>query len=294
MSLRQLVLLLVAVSLVFGSCASSRYARGLDSEDIETLPVCDGTIKAVPYKSSDVGLSERRMVVYLPRSYYKEPERRYPVMYLLHGARGNEYTWIERGDALRTLDSLVRAGGAGEFILVMPNMNRYYGDGEYRNGHAVNAVRAFWTVDGEVESNFMTDVVEAVDGAFRTVASKEGRAIAGMSSGGLQTLYLAANNPYCFDYVGLFSAYTQDTIWGSQHPEFYGNLARKLKKQFADPPAYYGLMIGDTDFFYPNNLLFDREMRNRGYGHELLVRPGGHEWYNWRAFLIHFYQQLFK
>ena len=266
MSLRQLVLLLVAVSLVFGSCASSRYARGLDSEDIETLPVCDGTIKAVPYKSSDVGLSERRMVVYLPRSYYKEPERRYPVMYLLHGARGNEYTWIERGDALRTLDSLVRAGGAGEFILVMPNMNRYYGDGEYRNGHAVNAVRA----------------------------SKEGRAIAGMSSGGLQALYLAANNPDCFDYVGLFSAYTQDTIWGSQHPEFYGNLARKLKKQFADPPAYYGLMIGDTDFFYPNNLLFDREMRNKGYGHELLVRPGGHEWYNWRAFLIHFYQQLFK
>ena len=276
------------------SCANARYARGSESEDIETLPVCDGTIKALPYKSSDVGLSERRMVVYLPPNYYKEPEKRYPVMYLLHGARGNEATWIERGDALRTLDSLVRIGAAPEFILVMPNMNRYYNDREYNNGHAVNAIRAFWTVDGEVESNFMTDVVRTVDGTFRTINSKSARAIAGMSSGGLQALYLAANNPHSFDYVGLFSPYTQDTPWGYQHPEFYGRLGHKMKKQFADPPAYYGLMIGDTDFFYPNVLLFDREMKGKGYEHELIIRPGGHEWYNWRAFLIHFYQVVSK
>ena len=288
--------LLVALPLLLCllSCANARYARGADSEDIETLPVCDGTIKALPYKSSEADLTERRMVVYLPPSYFKEPERHYPVMYLLHGARGNEYTWIERGDALRTLDSLVHIGGAPEFILVMPNMNNYSGDKDYNNGHAVNAVRAFWTVDGEVESHFMQDVVRTVDESFRTVSSKEGRAIAGMSTGGLQALYLAANNPDSFDYVGLFSPYTLDTIWGLKHMEFYGGLGRKMKKQFANPPAYYGLMIGDTDFFYPNVKIFDREMTGNGYAHELLVRPGGHEWYNWRAFLIHFYQQVFS
>lgn len=286
---------LLAAGLVLSSCAASRYARGVDEADVRALnDVYAGSVKLVPHPSGERYLKERRMTVYLPPSYYDEPERRYPVMYLLHGARGNEVTWIERGDALRTLDSLVAAKAAREFILVLPNVNNYYSDRDYRGGRALPAVRAFFTVDGEAEVNFMQDVVATVDREFRTDARKEARAIAGMSSGGLQTLYLAANYPDSFDYVGLFSAYSHDTLWGELHPEFYGRIGRKLKKQFADPPAYYGLMIGDTDFFYPLNLIMDSYMSRKGYEHEFIVRPGGHEWYNWRAFLVHFYGKVFS
>ena len=286
--------LLFPLLLVLASCANARFARGPESEDIEALPGYRGTIKAVRYASSEKDLTERRMVVYLPESYSREPERRYPVMYLFHGARGNEVTWIERGDAIMSVDSLWQKGAAEEFILVMPNMNNYFSDKEYKNGHAVNAVRAFWIVDGDTETHFMNDVVATVDSLFRTIPEKRSRAIAGMSTGGLQAIYLSANYPDSFGYVGLFSPYAYNTVFGLRHAEFYGGLNRKMKRQFEDAPGYYGLMIGTTDFFYPHVRNFDRRMTRRNYGHRLIITPGGHEWYNWRKYFIIFSKEAFK
>ncbi len=286
--------LLIPLLLVLASCANARYAMGPESSDIESLPNYRGTIRTVTYPSSEEHLKERRMVVYLPESYRKEPERRYPVMYLLHGARGNEITWVERGDAFMILDSLSLAGAMEDFILVMPNVNNYFSEKDYKNGHAVNAVRAFWVVDGEVETYFMRDVVGTVDSLFRTIPEKSARAIAGMSTGGLQAIYLSANNPDSFDYIGLFSPYAYDTFFGLAHPEFYGGLGRKMRRQFEDVPDYYGIMIGDADIFYPHMKCFDRMMTRKGYRHDFVVKPGGHEWYNWRKFLIIFSEKVFK
>ncbi|MBR5905696.1 MAG: esterase family protein [Bacteroidales bacterium] len=287
--------LLICVLLLFVcSCANVRYAHVAESSEIEGLQGYRGTIRAVRYKSSEKAISERRMVVYLPESYSKEPERRYPVMYLLHGARGNEVTWIERGEVLLTLDSLRLAGSAEEFILVLPNVNNYFSEADYKGGHAVNAVRAFWIVDGETETHFMQDAVATVDSLFRTIPEKSGRAVAGMSTGGLQAIYLSANYPDSFGYVGLFSPYAYDTVFGLRHPEFYGGLGRKMKRQFAEAPEYYGIMIGDTDFFYPHMILWDRSLNRKGYKHQFVVTPGGHEWYNWRKYFILFSKEVFR
>lgn len=288
------LLWLCAVVTGLGSCAGSRYAMGPETSDIEALPGYEGTVKAVTYKCSEPSVSFRRFVAYLPKDYGKEPGRRYPVMYLLHGARGNEVTWIERGDALITLDSLRAEGAAEDFILILANVNNYFSDKEYRNGHAVNAVRAFWLVDGETETHFMDDLVHTVDSTLLTIPEKDSRAIAGMSTGGMQAAFLSANHPDSFGYVGLFSGYKYNTVFGLRHPEFYCGINRKMKAQFTKPPKYYGLMIGDTDIFYPHNRSFDRDMTRRQYAHELIVTPGGHEWYNWRKFLILFYQKVFK
>ena len=292
MKTRRLVFLLLVLALA--SCANVRYARGPETAEIESLPHYRGTLRAVTFKSSETAPSERRVVVYLPESYSTDTLRRYPVMYLLHGARGNEVTWIERGDALMSVDSLRQAGAIGDFILVLTNTNNYFSDDDYKNGHAVNAIRAFWLVDGEAEVHFMDDVVATVDSLFRTIPEKGSRAIAGMSTGGLQSIYLSANNPDSFGYVGLFSAYAYNTVFGLSHPEFYCGLSRKMKAQFADKPAYYGIMIGNTDIFYPHMRIFDRRMTRRGYEHELIITPGGHEWYNWRKFFIIFCSKAFR
>ena len=291
MNLRHIILPLL---LFLVSCANVRYARGPETEEIESLPGYRGTIRAVTYPCSEKNITERRMVVYLPESYNKEPERHYPVVYLLHGARGNETTWIERGDAIMCVDSLWQAAAAREFILVLPNTNNYFSDKDYNNGHAVNAVRAFWIVDGETESYFMKDVVANVDSLFRTIPEKSSRAIAGMSTGGLQAIYLSANNPDSFGYVGLFSPYAYDTIFGIAHPEFYGGLDRKMRKQFEEEPDYYGIMIGTTDFFNPHMHNFDCRMTRKGYRHEFINTPGGHEWYNWRKYFILFSEKVFR
>ena len=180
--MRSIVPLLLLVLLA--SCSSARYATGPDSERIRAMEGFRGRIEAVEYPTAEKNLSRRRMVVYLPASYATDSLRRYPVLYLLHGARGNELTWQERGQVFSCLDSLVSVGEAAEFILVLPNLNNFFGDKDYKNGHASNATRAFWTLDGEAESHFVDEVVALTDSLFRTLPGKADRALAiGQSSG---------------------------------------------------------------------------------------------------------------
>ncbi len=77
------------------SCAAGRYASGPYDSEIKSIRSCDGTVEVVNYPSSEPALTEKRMVVYLPPDYYTDTLRNYPVLYLLHGARGNEVTWFE-------------------------------------------------------------------------------------------------------------------------------------------------------------------------------------------------------
>lgn len=276
------------------SCSAGRYARGPQTREIMARTGQRGTVEAISYPSGEAGLSERRMVVYLPKDYYADTLKRYPVLYLLHGARGNEITWADSAAAFRRLDSLRLAGRAEDFILVLPNMNNYFCDRDYKDGHAVNAVRAFWLADGEAERHFMDEVVGRTDSLYRTIPEKSGRAVAGMSVGALQSLYLAAGHPDAFDYVGLFSPYTYPTFAAKYHDDVYSDLWWRLKRQFADPPALFAVYIGRADFFYPHIRFFDRKLTRKGYPHEFIVTEGGHEWYNWSAFLEDFYQKIFR
>ena len=203
-------------------------------------------------------------------------------------------TWMEKGDAIRSLDSLRHEGKASEFILVLTNMNNYFGDKDYRNGHAVNAVRAFWTVDGEVERHFVDDVVNRVDSLFRTRTDRSGRAIAGMSNGALQALYLSATYPGLFGYVGLFSPYTYPSMAAIGHPDIYAHLWKKLSLQFNPPPEKYAIYIGKTDFFYPHISLYDARLTRKGYPHTFTPTSGGHDWYNWKNYLADFYTIIFR
>lgn len=276
------------------SCSAARYASGPQSRDIEARTGHRGILRAVSYPSSEPKLSERRMVVYLPEEYDQDTLTRYPVLYLLHGARGNEVTWIDSADVCRRIDSLRLEGLVKDFILVMPNMNNYFGDRDYRNGHAVNATRSFWTLNGEAERYFLRDVVMRTDSLFRTVPQKEGRAIAGMSSGGLQALYLAAANPEVFDYVGLFSPYRYPTFatWG--HRDIYGALWPRLEVQFSDPPELYAIYIGRADFLRAHVRSFERRMTRKGYRHRFTMSAGGHEWNNWTDYFTDFCTEVFS
>jgi len=268
---------------------------GPENREIEAIPGCKGIIQAVEYPSSEKDLALRRMVVYLPETYYTtDTLLRFPVLYLLHGARGNETTWADSAMVMHHIDSLREAGKAEDFILVMPNMNNYAGEKDYKNGHCIRAMRSFWLVDGEAERHFMHDVVERVDKLYRTVPDKSGRAIAGMSSGALQAIYLSAGYPDAFDYVGLFSPYTYPTFAALGHMDVYGSLWKKLNTQFGDPPALYGIYIGDKDFFVPHIRNFDRKLTLNGYPHEFTLKEGGHQWYSWIDFFNDFCQKIFR
>lgn len=274
------------------SCSISRFLKGPETSEILALEG-DGTVEAVTYEPSEDDIPERRMVVYLPPSYYNT-DRSYPVMYLLHGARGNEVTWNERAHSFEVLDSLRLAGEAEDFILVQVNMNNYWGELDYQDGRPITMTRAFLFENGEVEEFFFKDVVQRVDSLYRTIPTKEGRAIAGMSVGGFQSLYMAANHPRGFNYIGLFSPFLYPTLAALGHMDVYGNLWDKLEVLFQEPPAIFNIYIGRNDIFYLQSILFDQRLTENGYPHEYVVTDGGHTWENWKNYLIDFYKKSFR
>ena len=238
-----------------------------------------GIVEEVYYPGSVPGPSFRRMIVYLPADYYRSDER-YPVFYLLHGARGYETSWVRKGRVYQTTDSLWREGKAKPCIVVMPNMNQYNDDEDYDGGRFKFAFESIFEVDGIVESAFVHDVVQLVDSLYRTIPDKEHRAIAGLSIGGYQTLYLGANHPDTFGYIGAMSPY----LWskGKSNPykrDFYSKFYKKLRIQFTEfAPAGYYLYAGQWDIMRPSTRFLHNVMYYNGYPHSYTKYPGSHDW----------------
>lgn len=285
--------LFLLLALLLQSCAAAKYSTNADYPKPKSTYQYEGTLKDVFYKSSEPNLTLRRAYVYLPKGY-ETSGRRYPVLYLLHGARGNETIWIDHAEILRSIDSLTRCGAMYPTIVVFPNMNQYNSDKDFGRSRLKSAMESFYEVDGTVERAFPSDVVAATDSLFRTIPEKKSRAVAGLSIGAMQSIYISANYPELFGYVGMFSPMIHSFIKPGKDNSFYSGLSGKLEAQFDNPPDLYILMIGKTDFFYHPVKRFDRKMGKKGYTHEVRYARGGHEWYNWKAFCEEFLTKLWK
>lgn len=287
------ILIPLAFALALQACATGKYAANELYPRLKSDYVPQNILEEVYFPSSEPGMVKRRAFVYLPADYY-ESGRRYPVFYLLHGARGNECVWIEKGNLLHDIDSLYSSGAMLPTIVVLPNANQYNDDGDYGNARLKSALESFYEVDGTVESRFVDDVVASTDKMFRTIADKEHRAVAGMSIGAMQSIYLSANFPDTFGYVGLFSPMVGSFIKSGPDNSFYRNLDKKMAVQFQNPPLLYAVMIGKTDFFENSISDWNEELSRKGYRHEYHLAEGGHEWYNWEEFCSQFMQKLWK
>ena len=291
--LRSLIMLLAASALL-SSCAVSKYAANSDYPAIQSNYEPQGSLEEVFFPSSEPGITRRHAFVYLPEGYHTDTLRRYPVFYLLHGARGNETVWIDKGDLLQSIDSLSASGAMLPTIVVLPNVNQYNDDRDYGHARLKNALESFYEVDGTVEAHFLKDVVSTTDSLFRTIADKNHRAVAGLSIGAMQSIYLSANSPDTFGYVGMFSPMVHSFLKPGPDNSFYSSLNKKLQIQFSDPPILYMVMIGDTDFFHPSTESWSRSLDRKGFRHEYHLAKGGHEWYNWSEFCNQFMQRLWK
>lgn len=250
-----------------------------------------GTVSKVWYPCRRTG-GDRRMTVYTPAGYEKG-DRRYPVLYLLHGMGGDENAWSELGRAAQILDNLIARGEAEPMIVVMTNGNvdMQAAPGETSAGLAAPTIQLPHTMDGTFEESF-PEVVEFVDRNYRTLPSKSARAIAGLSMGGYHSMHISKQYPDMFDYVGLFSAAIFPDK--SKTSPVYADLEGKLKRQFEKAPALYWIAIGDKDFLYEANTEFRKMLDANGYPYTYYESPDGHIWKNWRIYLSKFVPQLFK
>ena len=253
-----------------------------------------GTLAKVWYPAPKLGMEQRRMTVYTPAGYEDNPTRRYPVLYLLHGAGGDENAWSELGRAQHILDNLIAQGKAEPMIVVMPNGNgaQKAVPGEYENSMYKPSFMNPRTMEGSIEVAF-PDLVNWIDSHYRTLADKQHRAIAGLSMGGFHSLYISANNPQMFGYVGLFSAAVSRQGQG-ENGFIYQDLDHKLAQQFSPAPYLYYIAIGRTDFLYKDNVDFRQRLDAKGYKYKYVETDGGHIWKNWRIYLNQFVPQLFK
>lgn len=254
-------------------------------------PVPHGTVSRIWYDSPALGL-ERRMTVYTPAGY-ETSGKRYPVLYLLHGMGGDEEAWISLGRTAQILDNLIAQGKAKPMIVVMPNGNasQEAAPGESSRGMVPPTMQLPKTMEGSYEQAF-PEIVKFIDKNYRTIKSKSGRAIAGLSMGGFHSLHISKQYPDMFNYIGLFSAAIMPNKEVSS--PIYENMEGKLKVQFDKNPALYWIAIGKTDFLYKANDEYRKLLDEKGYKYTYYESDEGHIWKNWRIYLTEFVPMLFR
>lgn len=303
------------------------------ADDYMDHNVAHGTLKKVWYPSTLNGMKKRRMSVYLPSAYDIDNQKRFPVLYLLHGSGGDEDAWEGCGRVVQILDNLIADGRCEPMIVVMPNGNAGLAaapGSDPKNPDQKPSAMNTGSMLGRIESVFMDEVVDFVDQNYRTLADKSHRAIAGLSLGGLHTLFISLNNPAEFDYVGLFSAQTTNALndkrigsmqkigeaWKelkntlpfigggsvdrkissltSDELSIYDDIDNKLKVQFSTPPELYYIAVGRDDFVKKLNDDLRKKLDAGGYEYYYNETDGGHTWENWRKYLVDFLPRIFR
>ena len=250
-----------------------------------------GTVSHPWYDSKVLGIN-RRLTVYTPYGYEQNPKKKYPVLYLLHGAGGDEEAWISMGRTAQILDNLIEKGLAEPMIVVMPNGNANQQAAVTLNIPTKpqqfdrNALQSLPEAERNRAMNsyvvsLCEEIVPFIEKNFRVIAKPEARAIAGLSMGGGHTITASTLYPQMFDYICPLSAA------GSATPEQIAALKKAGVK-------LYFLACGDEDFLFEGSKTLDKTLTEQGLDHIFYVSGGGHVWANWRLYLNTFAPMLFK
>ena len=156
-----------------------------------------GKLEMVSYDSKSVGTT-RKMNVYTPPGYTKD--KKYPVLYLLHGIGGDETEWQRFCKPSVVLDNLLADGKVVPMIVVMPNGRAQ------KNDRAEGNVFASAPAFAAFEKDLLKDVIPAIEAHYSVQADREHRALAGLSMGGGQSLNFGLSHLDTFAWVGAFSA----------------------------------------------------------------------------------------
>lgn len=256
--------------------ANERFKRSLvdvpgDQPLIHALQnVPHGKIDYRYYKSATLGTT-RPLLVYTPPGFDPNGKTKYPVLYLIHGGSDTEETWIKVGRANLIADNLIAQGKAKSMIIVMP-----YGN-----------VRP--NPMGDFTKDVISDIIPFVEANYPVVKDSKGRAIAGFSVGGGQTINIGLTNTDKFAFVCSYAPYTDTEEFKRNFSNWAPNVS-EMNKQL----KLFTISVGTEDFLYDrvkqNIALFkEKEVKL-----ETFIVPGGHTWMNCKLFLASSLQQLFR
>lgn len=229
---------------------------------------------------SEVSRSWRRFFVYTPAGYDTRTDEKYPVLYLLHGGGEDERGWGTQGKTDLIMDNLIAAGKAKPMLVVMLDGNMPSA------GFNADALKAF-------EAELMQAVIPFVEDNYRVRKEADSRALAGLSMGGIQTLYAGLYHTDLFAHLGVFSS-----GWLPFYQKVADDQYEFISKNKAAIDSQLRLlwiaMGGKEDIAYQNcqNMLKEFDTLKLKYTYS--EYPGGHTWPVWRNNLYHFAQLLFN
>jgi enterochelin esterase family protein len=241
--------------------------RGDEPFFFDVGPVPHGTVAIRTYDSDVTGLA-RQIYVYTPPGYESGTER-LPVLYLLHGADGEDRSWTMLGRAHTILDNLMAAGRVAPMVVVMPYGYAYPWDA----GVAGDKQQADFLAD------LRTELIPFIESNYRVSSDREFRALAGLSRGGSQTLNIGLRNLDLFSRLGVFSA-----SGGSTPETVFADVAANAAEVNRQLDLFW-IGMGVADGGYENAKKLSAFLTASTISHSFREIHGAHTWIVWRNFL---------
>lgn len=251
----------------------------------EVADVKHGELHHHFYKSAIIG-DQRDLFVYTPPGYEAKGKTTYPVLYLLHGYSDDASGWTAVGKANVILDNLIAQGKAKPMIIVMtlgygaPEIVARGGPG-FRGDPAVRQ-RNF----DNYRQALLTEVIPMIQSNYQVSTKQTDRAIAGLSMGGAESLYVGLNNPDKFAWIGAFSSGGLTDELAAQFPALTSKANSQIKLLW--------IACGTDDRLIEFNHTLIAWLKTKDVKLTPIETPGAHTWMVWRRNLVEFSSLLFR
>ena len=239
-----------------------------------------GRIEVFEYDSTVTG-ARRKAVVYLPPQY--SPDKKYPVLYLLHGIAGNEWEWMGYVHADAVVDNLIIADKAVPMIIVMPNGRALADD----RVPAPDKIYSPENAGGfaKFERDLLDCLIPAIQAKYSASTNREQRALAGLSMGGGQSINCGLAHLDTFAWVGGFSAAPNRKPMDELIPS-PDAVNKQLKLLY--------LSCGNKDGLISGSQSFHVYLKQHNIPHIWNVDDHTHDRETWASNLHHFAQRIFR
>lgn len=243
-----------------------------------------GDIRTKKYFSK-VTNSWRQLNIYTPPGYDEKQSEKYPVLYILHGGGEDQTGWATQGKADLILDNLIVAGKAKPMLIVMPDAN--IGTGGFNAGGIESSLKLF-------EREMKESIIPYIEKNYRSLNDANNRAMAGLSLGGMHTLYTGINNTDMFSYLGVFSSGWIVPMMNSISDAQYSFMKENTDKVNNSLKVFWISEGGKEDIAWKNGQIMLSRLDEMKIKYTYNEYPGGHTWPVWRNNLFNFAQVLFK
>jgi enterochelin esterase-like enzyme len=235
-----------------------------------------GDVKVVDYDSKSLG-TRRQMRVYTPPGY--TTDRKYPVLYMLHGLGNTSTEWTQRAKAPIIVDNLLADGKIQPLVMIFPS-----GDAAATVDNPKGGLRAQEGYGEKFTHDLLNDIIPYVDSHYSTLTNRNQRALGGMSMGGGQTLNIGLANIDKFAWIGAIASAPNTKPTAQLVPD--PAVVKKLNLLW--------LAVGNKDGLLRVNQGLHNYLKEKDVPHVWNVDGNGHDTAEMSNNLYHFVQRIFK